>query len=189
MQRKLLYLYDYRLPDGSAPPKGHPKLDVIITDCHTHLDELFWKYDHSLTALEILMDPPVKLRHFIANYVFPLKRGTMRKHLEMDSWVSATIGVHPDMLFKGTYNGSFRNLEALVNDTPRVVGIGEVDLDYTTACRCRLVKGISLRLSANSSACVFPWPIKSANPLWFTVGTQVMGLQLNKPCCCLGTWT
>ncbi|XP_060606943.1 3'-5' ssDNA/RNA exonuclease TatD-like [Ruditapes philippinarum] len=61
----------------------------------------------------------------------------MKKHLEMDSRVSVTVGVHPHMLFIGTYNGSFRKLEALVNDTPRVVGIGEVGLDFTTACRCR----------------------------------------------------
>jgi hypothetical protein len=71
------HLYDYRLSDGSAPPKGHPGLDVVITDCHTHLDELFGKYDHPLSSLEILMDSPVKLRHVIANNVFLLKCGTV----------------------------------------------------------------------------------------------------------------
>jgi hypothetical protein len=53
----LIHLYDLRLLDGSALPKGHPRLDVVTTDCHTHLDELFRKYDHPLSSLEILMDP------------------------------------------------------------------------------------------------------------------------------------
>jgi hypothetical protein len=71
------HLYDYRLLDGSALPKGHPRMVVVITDCHTLLDELFGKYDHPLSSLEILTDSLVKLWHVIANNVFLLKCGTI----------------------------------------------------------------------------------------------------------------
>ena len=109
---KVFHLYDYRLPDGSSPPDGHPRLKMGIIDAHIHLDELSRTISNlTLRTYEHLTAPPLCLRYVVANYVYPDRWNLVRKHLRLEFRIRVTLGVHPHMLYICSYEDLFRRLE------------------------------------------------------------------------------
>jgi len=127
----------YCNPDGSSPPLGHPVFKYHIIDGHFHLDQLTGGSSRSLRELEVQAKSDITLVHAIANFVFPYKWGTISKLVELDSRISFTLGVHPHFIYRNTVDFEFNRLVRMFEKHPTAVAVGEVGLDFTTACRCK----------------------------------------------------
>ena len=59
--------------------------------------------------------------------------------MRADQRLRITLGVHPHMITENQVTSLFGRLEGLLGQYPEAVGVGEVGLDLTTACRhnCR----------------------------------------------------
>ncbi|XP_060587663.1 uncharacterized protein LOC132743153 [Ruditapes philippinarum] len=76
-REKLIHLYDYRLPDGSAPPKGHPGLDVSMRN-----NLVFANIDESPSG--VLENTEQKLREFLEQNMKIAKEQVERMAFERD---------------------------------------------------------------------------------------------------------
>ena len=135
--RKLKSLSHYALPSGFHSPPGHLVLKLGIIDSHFHLDELLGRTKLSFKVLESSAVTSYRVLYMIANYVYPSKWKFIEKQILLDPRIKFTIGLHPHMVYKQTWQGHLANLVGLTQRFPGFIGIGEVGLDFTTTCRCQ----------------------------------------------------
>ena len=131
----------YSLANGSSPPVGYPSVKRAIIDTHFHLDSFSSRQGRSLSDLESSISKPllISVPFAIANYVFPDKWSRLSEHVRADPRLRITLGVHPHMITENQVTSLFGRLEGLLGQYPEAVGVGEVGLDLTKACRhnCR----------------------------------------------------
>ena len=109
-----------------------------IIDSHFHLDELLGRTRRSFRDLESSVDTNYRLLYAIANYVYPTKWKCIREHVLVDPRIKITVGLHPHMVQGTTWRTHMVSLVGLTQSFPQFVGIGEVGLDFTTTCKCRI---------------------------------------------------
>ena len=105
------------------------------------MDSFSSRQGRSLSDLESSISKPllISIPFAIANYVFPDKWSRLSEHVRADPRLRITLGVLPHMITETQVTSLFGRLEGLLGQYPEAVGVGEVGLDLTTACRhnCR----------------------------------------------------
>lgn len=107
-------------------------------DTHFHLDQLVRKSKYRcLQEAELAFsDSKYSLQYCIANFVFPSSWSRIHHLINGDARVYLTLGVHPHLV-ESEVDRWARRLEEMISSTP-CVGVGEIGLDFTTACKCTI---------------------------------------------------